>query len=114
MRSRKPALLAISTLLGLAPFASALAVTAPGLVAATGNHRCEMNRNVLVRQVSPDKQTAVVQWERKDYTLKAIDTRSGALRYEDRASGLTWIVLYNKAMLLDTKQGRQLANDCRV
>lgn len=114
MSSHKPASLLIATLIGLAPLAAAQAAPAAGLVAGTGNYRCEMNRNVVVRQVSADKQTAVVQWEKKDYTLKAIDTRSGALRYEDRASGMTWIVIHNKAMLLDTKQGRQLANDCRI
>ena len=38
----------------------------------------------------------------------------GALRFEDKASGLTWITITGKSMLLDTRQGRQLANDCRV
>ena len=53
-------------------------------------------------------------WEKKDYTLRAVNARSGALRYEDAASGLVWLVIVGKAMLLDTKHGKQLANDCKV
>ena len=40
--------------------------------------------------------------------------RIGALRYEDDASGLVWIVIVGKSMLLDTRQGKQLANDCTI
>lgn len=79
-----------------------------------GVYRCDLNRSVHIRQVSPDLQSAVVNWEKKDYTLHAVNARSGALRYEDAASGLVWIVIVGKAMLLDTKNGKQLANDCKV
>jgi hypothetical protein len=46
--------------------------------------------------------------------MKAVNTQSGALRYEDGASGLVWIVITDKSMLLDTRQGKQLANECRA
>ncbi len=85
-----------------------------GLSFAAGTYRCELNRNVHVRQVAPDLQSAVIHWEKKDYTLKAVGTRSGALRYEDSGSGLVWIVIVDKSMLLNSKQGRQLANECRI
>lgn len=80
----------------------------------TGTYRCDLHRQVLVRQVSPDMQSAVVNWNKRDYTLRAVNARSGALRYEDTVSGLTWLVIVGKSMLLDTKQGKQLANDCKV
>ena len=79
-----------------------------------GLYNCDLNRKVDVREVSADMRSAVVHWGKKEYTLRAVKARTGALRYEDEASGLVWIVIVGKSMLLDTRQGKQLANDCRV
>lgn len=84
-----------------------------GLPFKAGMYRCELNRNVDVRHVAPDLQSAVLRWDRREYTMRAVNTHSGALRYEDAASGLVWLVIVGKSMLLDTKLGRQLANECR-
>lgn len=85
-----------------------------GLKLPTGVYRCELNRSVNVRQVSADMQSAVLQFDKKEYTMQAVGARSGALRYEDAKSGLVWLVIPSKSMLLDTKKGRQLANECKV
>jgi hypothetical protein len=79
-----------------------------------GPYRCELGRSVDVRQVSADRRTAVLTWQRRDYTLHAVGTDSGALRYEDRGSGLVWLMIHRKAMLLDAKEGQRLANECRI
>lgn len=108
-----PAALALA--LCAAPSAHAQnAVHANGLSFAPGVYKCELNRSVHVRQVSSDMQSAVLHWDKKDYTMKAVTARTGALRYEDSASGLVWLVIVGKSMLLDTKNGKQLANECRV
>lgn len=85
-----------------------------GFKVPPGVYRCDLNRSVHIRQVSPDMQSAVLNWDKKDYTLRAVNARSGALRYEDAASGLVWLVIVGKAMLLDTKHGKQLANECKT
>ena len=85
-----------------------------GLPFRAGTYECELNRRVQVRSVSPDLQFATLNWDRKDYTLRAVSTKTGALRYEDSASGLVWLVIVGKSMLLDTKQGKQLANECKT
>ncbi len=79
-----------------------------------GVYRCELNRSVDVAQVSPDMQSAVLRFDKKEYRMKAVHARSGALRYEDPSSGLVWLVIASKSMLLDTKHGRQLANECKA
>ena len=79
-----------------------------------GLYNCELNRKVDVREVSTDMRSAVVRWAKKDYTLRAVKARTGALRYEDETSGLVWIVIANKSMLLDIRKGKQLANECRI
>jgi Membrane-bound lysozyme-inhibitor of c-type lysozyme len=78
-----------------------------------GMYRCELNRNVHVRHVSDDGQMATLVWNRKEYTLRSAASRTGALRYEDPVSGLVWLVIVGKSMLLDSRAGRQLANECR-
>lgn len=79
-----------------------------------GVYRCELNRSVDVRQVSPDMQSAVLSFDKKEYKLKAVQAKSGALRYEDDQSGLVWLIIASKSMLLDTKHGKQLANECKT
>jgi hypothetical protein len=79
-----------------------------------GVYRCELNRSVDVEQVSPDMQSAVLRFDKKEYRMKAVHARSGALRYEDAKSGLVWLIIASKSMLLDTKHGKQLANECRT
>jgi hypothetical protein len=86
----------------------------PSLKLSTGVFHCDLNRRVEVRQVSDDRRSAIVYWERRNYTMQLVATQTGALRLEDKASGLTWITIPGKSMLLDTKQGKQLANDCRA
>ncbi len=84
------------------------------LMMLAGLYRCELNRQVNVKQVSDDQESAILAWNKRDYTLRAVKTSTGALRYEDRESGLTWIGVSGKSMLLDTKHGKQLANECRA
>ena len=85
-----------------------------GIRFAPGAYRCELGRSVRVRAVSSDLRTAVLGWGGAEHTLRAVDAPSGALRYEDPASGLAWIVLRDRAMLLDTRAGQRLANACRA
>jgi hypothetical protein len=80
----------------------------------SGAYRCELGRSVQVRDVSADMRTAVLRWGSRDYTLRAVQARSGALRYEDETSGLAWIVIPGTSMLLDTREGQRLANACRA
>lgn len=109
-----------------APSPAPVAVKAPAPVAAPapvkaapafamhkGTYRCELKRKVVVRKVSPDQTLAVLNWRKRDYTMRAVHAPSGALRFEHE-SGLTWITVVGKSMLLDTKRGKQLANECRV
>ncbi len=90
------------------------AVQAQGLTLTKGIYKCELNRQVDVTDIAPDKSTATIKWGKRGYVLRAVPARTGALRYEDVESGLTWLVIVGKSMLLDTKNGKQLANECRV
>lgn len=86
----------------------------PSLQLSPGVYHCDLNRRVELRQVADDKKWAILYWERRNYTLHVVSTQTGALRLEDKTSGLTWITIPGKSMLLDTRLGRQLANDCKA
>ena len=79
-----------------------------------GLYRCELNRRVVLRRIAPDGQSMVINWLGKDATLHAVRARTGALRFENVQVGLVWIVIVGKSMLLDSRAGRTLANECKL
>ncbi|MFO1195739.1 MAG: hypothetical protein U1E86_02045 [Burkholderiaceae bacterium] len=83
-------------------------------MAEPGLYRCELNRRVTLRRVAADGRSVVLNWLGKDHTLDAVQARTGALRFENPSSGLMWLVIVGKSMLLDTRRGQQLANECKL
>ena len=69
---------------------------------------------MVLRRIAPDGQSLVINWLGKDATLQAVQARTGALRFESPPAGLVWRVIVGKSMLLDSRQGRTLANECRL
>ncbi len=96
-----------------APAAPAGQTVAVGLSMEVGVYHCELNRSLGIKEIAADGQSMVMRWAGRDYPLTAVRARSGALRYEDAASGLTWITIVGKSLLLDLKNGQQLANECK-
>jgi len=94
--------------------AKEMAAAAGRMVLQAGTYRCELNRNVEIRQISADGQTMEISWAGKTHSLQAVNARSGALRFENAADGLIWLVIVGKSMLLDSRKGQQLANECTL
>jgi hypothetical protein len=46
--------------------------------------------------------------------MKFIPVSSGAVRYENAASKLAWILTADKGMLFDNRKGQRLANNCKL
>jgi hypothetical protein len=40
-------------------------------------------------------------------------TTTGAVRLEDKSAGMVWLQLANKSMLMNQKQGRRMADECK-
>ncbi|CAK7028711.1 hypothetical protein CUZ56_00835 [Saezia sanguinis] len=53
-----------------------------------------------------------LNWKGRQYTLRRVQTSSGAFRYEDPASGMVLIQIPAKSLLLDAKIGQRLADEC--
>ncbi|ASU39537.1 hypothetical protein hmeg3_15420 [Herbaspirillum sp. meg3] len=78
---------------------------------ATGTFSCEMGNKVEVKVDASNNVNLV--WKGSTYKMTPVSTSTGALRFEDKGDGLVWIQIPSKSMLLNSKIGQQLANDCK-
>lgn len=76
-------------------------------------YNCELGNKFTVYKKSDDPSYINLQWRNKMHRMLRTATTTGADRYEDRQTGLVWINIPAKSMLLDIKKGSQLANECR-
>ncbi len=80
----------------------------------TGLYRCEEKQTVAVKRVLEDGKKIVVNYKTKDYDLTLTPSDTGAIRYDNKAAGYSWIYVVGKAFLLDSKRGNRIANDCKL
>jgi hypothetical protein len=74
---------------------------------------CELGNKVTIYQNAGDDSHIALRWKKRLHRLTRVGTTTGALRFENKLYGLIWIGIPAKGMLLDSKQNRQLANECR-
>jgi hypothetical protein len=74
---------------------------------------CELGNKVTIYSNPNDDKHVAIRWKDTLHRLRRITTTTGANRFENRKYGLIWINIPAKAMLLDSKKGQQLANECR-
>ncbi|HWZ47763.1 MAG TPA: hypothetical protein VNX00_06040 [Herbaspirillum sp.] len=79
----------------------------------TGRFNCEMNNRVDVK-MGDDQRHIDLTWKGRLYVMLPVTTSTGALRFEDSSSGMVWIQIPTKSMLLNSKLGQQVANECKV
>jgi hypothetical protein len=130
----RPASAASRLLLGIALLATAAACTSPapveerspGIVEvpgdanpqlefelASGSYRCEFGLRVAVDRKAAGEGMIRIGWKGATHDLARDPSYSGLPRYEDTASGLVWIDLPWKSLLLDGRSGRPLASECK-
>jgi hypothetical protein len=74
---------------------------------------CELGNQVTVFANATDDSHIALRWKKRVHRLTRVGTSTGAQRFENGRYGLVWIGIPAKSMLLDSKQGRQLANECK-
>jgi len=84
---------------------------APSASLLTGNFYCELGNRVDLAGAGSDVK---LTWKGRSYPMSTVSTTTGAVRLEDKASGLVWIQIPAKSMLLNSKLGQQLANECKL
>ena len=75
---------------------------------------CESGQRLSVAGDHRYDNVIQVLWRDRVYQMERVRTSTGAHRFEDMQSGLVWIGIPAKAMLLDSRRGSPVVNDCKV
>lgn len=76
-------------------------------------YACELGNKITTYHNDNDDKYMALRWKNTVHRLRRVGTSTGANRFENRRYGLVWISIPSKAMLLDSRKGQQLANECR-
>jgi hypothetical protein len=96
-----------------APVTQAQATTPEAGDVHTGRMVCELGNSVTV---TPDPQQParfIVQMKKFTYHMTPVETTTGAVRLEDTQAGAMWLQLPNKSMLMNSKLGQRMADECQ-
>jgi hypothetical protein len=100
-----------------APAAAASALSAGQLQAAdrvlTGKVNCEFDQSIDVAAVNGKKGYFSVAYKGKTYNMVPEATTTGAVRLEDKKAGMMWLQIANKSMLMNTKAGQRMVDNCQ-
>lgn len=80
---------------------------------AVTEFNCELGNKITIYTNASDDDHIALRWKKRLHRLKRVVTTTGAHRFENKMYGLIWIGIPAKGMLLDSKQNRQLANECK-
>ncbi len=81
---------------------------------ATYEYHCEMKDFLTIYTNTDDNNHIAMRWKNRLYRLHRVVTTTGATRFENSKVGLVWIGIPTKGMLLDSRHGQQLANECKT
>ena len=75
---------------------------------------CALGDQVTLYREPDSNKNIAMRWKKRLVKLDPVETTTGAQRYESKKHGLVWIGIPAKGLLLDSRKGQQLANDCRT
>lgn len=78
----------------------------------TGDVACEFNQVVNVSPVAGQPGHFQLRFKRTVYTVIPEETTSGALRLEDKKTGIVWLQIPSKSMLMNARLGQRLVDGC--
>jgi membrane-bound inhibitor of C-type lysozyme len=81
--------------------------------ASTIEFNCEHGNKLTIYRNAEDDKHIALRWKKRLLRLTRVATTTGANRFENGKNGLVWIDIPTKGMLLDSKKGQQLANECK-
>lgn len=74
---------------------------------------CELGNKITIYKIENDDTHIALRWKKRLMRLTRVATTTGAHRYENQKIGLVWLGIPAKGILLDSKKGQQLANECK-
>jgi hypothetical protein len=78
-----------------------------------GTYACEFNQTLDIVPNAKHAGYVDVKWKRDTFTMKPVLSSTGALRLEDVKGQTLMVQIANKSMLMDTRVGQRLVDDCQ-
>ena len=78
----------------------------------TGDIQCELGEKVSIKPMKREGFFFVSKGVNK-FVMHPEESRTGAIRLEDPVRGALWLQLANKSMLMNQKEGKRLADECK-
>ena len=86
----------------------------PDTAGTTGlDYNCALGDKVTIVSNAEDDKHIALRWNKRLMRLTRVETTTGAHRFENRRQGMVWIGIPAKGILLDSRKGQQLANECK-
>lgn len=79
----------------------------------TGRMQCELGNFVTVIADPQNAGAFLVQIKQHKFHMVPVVSSTGAIRLEDAQAGAMWLQLANKSMLMNSKIGQRMADDCQ-
>jgi hypothetical protein len=87
----------------------------PETAGITGaDYDCALGDKVTIFAKEDDIDHIALRWKTRLHRMTRVQTTTGAHRFENRRQGLVWIGIPAKGILLDSRKGQQLANECKT
>ncbi len=77
-----------------------------------GTASCDAQQQITLQALAGQPGHFKLSHKKASYTMVPQETSSGAVRLEDPKSGLVWIQIPAKSMLMNTKLGQRVADAC--
>ncbi|MFZ6725583.1 hypothetical protein ACO0K2_08825 [Undibacterium sp. MH2W] len=75
-------------------------------------YTCELGNSLTMYTHGDNIDHIAMRWKKHLYIMHRVDTTTGAYRFENPKAGFIWIGIPAKGLLLDSRKGQQLANEC--
>ena len=78
----------------------------------TGQAACEFNQVVDLDRIADRPGHFKLKFKNVSYTVVPEETTTGALRLEDKKAGIVWLQIPSKSMLMNSKIGQRMVDNC--
>jgi len=78
----------------------------------TGDASCEFDQVVHLSRIDGQPGHFRLTYKKVAYTVVPEETTSGALRLEDKKAGIVWLQIPSKSMLMNSKVGQRMVDNC--
>lgn len=80
----------------------------------TGHAECELNRSVEVQPLAEKAGYFQVRFNNVSYVMVPEETTTGAVKLIEKRTGVIWLQIPTKSMLLNSREGHRLVDACTL